>query len=129
MHMQDMFNKFKDEQGNFGEKIATDVEGMLSLYEASHLSIHGDDILDEALAFTSNRLRSVTIESNPFLEAKLQQSLKLCPYMGLPRIEARKFISIYHLHPSCDEVLLMLAKLDFNMLQKLYQKEFANLCK
>ncbi|XP_028807764.1 (-)-germacrene D synthase-like [Neltuma alba] len=127
----DMFNKFKDAQGSFSEKIASDVEGMLSLYEASHLSVHGEDILDEALAFTLNRLhRSITtIESNPFLAAKLRHSLKQCPYRGLPRLEARKYISIYHLNPSCNQVLLKLAKLDFNMLQKLHQKEFGNLCK
>nr|QHU78616.1 sesquiterpene synthase [Albizia julibrissin] len=125
----DIFKKFKDEQGNFSEMVASDVEGMLSLYEASHLSVHGEDILDEALAFTSNCLRSVTVESNPFLAAKLEQSLKQCPYRGLPRLEARKYISIYHLHPSCDQLLLKLAKLDFNMLQKLHQKDFANICK
>ncbi|XP_028795989.1 (-)-germacrene D synthase-like [Neltuma alba] len=124
--------KFKDEQGSFSEKIASDVEGMLSLYEAAHLSVHGEDILDEALAFTFNRLhRSITtIESNPFLAAKLRHSLKQCPYSwGLPRLEARKYISIYHLNPSCNQVLLKLAKLDFDMFQKLHQKEFGNLCK
>ncbi|KAI9083080.1 hypothetical protein K1719_034984 [Acacia pycnantha] len=125
----DMFNKFKDEQGNLSENIASDVEGMLSLYEASHLSVHGENILDEALAFTANRLCSVTVESNPFLAAKLEQSLKQSPYRGLPRLEARKYICIYHLHPSCNQLLLKLAKLDFNMLQKLHQKEFANICK
>ncbi|KAL1352264.1 hypothetical protein HN51_016257 [Arachis hypogaea] len=33
-----------------------DVEGLLSLYEASHLRIHGEDILDENLPFTLNPL-------------------------------------------------------------------------
>ncbi|XP_054810947.1 (-)-germacrene D synthase-like [Prosopis cineraria] len=125
----DVFNKFKDDEGNFSEKMASDIQGMLSLYEAAYLSVHGEDILDEALVFTWNRLRSITVESNLFLAEKLQQSLKQCPYRGLPRLEARKYISIYHLHPSCDQVLLMLAKLDFNMLQKLHQKEFGNICK
>ncbi|XP_028796766.1 (-)-germacrene D synthase-like [Neltuma alba] len=120
-----------DEQGSFSEKIASDIEGIFSLYEAAHLSVHGEDILDEALAFTLNHLhRSITtIESKPFLAAKLRHSLKQCPYRGLPRLEARKYISIYHLNPSCNQVLLKLAKLDFNMLQKLHQKEFGNLCK
>lgn len=130
-----MFNKFKDEEGKFSEEMTKDVEGMLSLYEAAHLSIHGEDILDEALAFTSTHLLqySITnnnnIQSNPFLEARVHHSLKQLPYRGLPRLEARKYISIYHQDPSHHELLLILAKLDFNMLQKLHQKEFGNICK
>ncbi|XP_028801702.1 (-)-germacrene D synthase [Neltuma alba] len=125
----DVFNKFKDEKGNFSETLTSDVEGMISLYEASHLSIHGEDILDKALAFTTNHLQSITAESNPFVAAKLNHVLNQCPYRGIPRLEARKYISIYHLHPSHNEVLLTLAKLDFNALQKLHQKEIGNICK
>ncbi|KAI9081563.1 hypothetical protein K1719_036449 [Acacia pycnantha] len=125
----DVFNKFKDEKGNFRETLTSDVEGMITLYETCYLSIHGEDILDQALTFTTNHLRSITIESNPFLAAKLNNVLKQCPYRGTPRLEARKYISIYHLHPSCIEVLLTLAKLDFNALQKLHQKEIGNICK
>ncbi|KAI9081569.1 hypothetical protein K1719_036455 [Acacia pycnantha] len=125
----DVFNKFKDETGNFRETLTLDVEGMITLHETCYLSIHGEDILDQALTFTTNHLRSITIESNPFLAAKLNNVLKQCPYRGTPRLEARKYISIYHLHPSCIEVLLTLAKLDFNALQKLHQKEIGNICK
>ncbi|XP_054814694.1 (-)-germacrene D synthase-like [Prosopis cineraria] len=126
----DVFNKFKDEKGNFSESLTSDVGGMITLYEASHLSIHGEDILDEALAFTSRHLQSFTIESsNPFLAAKLNHVLKQCPCRGIARLEARKYISIYHLHPSYNQVLLTLAKLDFNALQKLHQKELGNICK
>ncbi|KAF7833899.1 putative terpene synthase 2 [Senna tora] len=128
----DVFNKFKDEEGKFSEEHSKDVEGMLSLYEAAHLSIHGETILDEALAFTSTKLGSITIDqsnSNPFLAAQVVQTLNQTPYRGLPRLEARKYISIYHQHPSHNQLLLTLAKLDFNTLQKLHQKEFGNICK
>nr|QHU78617.1 bifunctional terpene synthase [Albizia julibrissin] len=125
----DVFNKLKDEKGNFKETLALDVGGMITLYEACHLGIHGEDILDEALAFTTNHLQSITIESNPFIAAKINNVLKQCPYRGIPRLEARKYISIYHLHPSHNEVLLTLAKLNFNALQKLHQKECGNVCK
>ncbi|KAK4285100.1 hypothetical protein QN277_001842 [Acacia crassicarpa] len=126
----DVFNKFKDEKGNFRETLTSDVEGMITLYEACYMSIHGEDILDQALTFTTNHLRSITIhESSSFVAAKLNNVLKQCTYRGTPRLEARKYLSIYHLHPSCNEVLLTLAKLDFNALQKLHQKEIGNLCK
>ncbi|GMH05859.1 hypothetical protein Nepgr_007699 [Nepenthes gracilis] len=53
----DMFKKYKDENGYFSEAINEDVKGMLGLYEASHLRLHGENILDEALTFTTAQLR------------------------------------------------------------------------
>ncbi|KAF3455997.1 hypothetical protein FNV43_RR00640 [Rhamnella rubrinervis] len=50
--------------------------------------------------------------------------------MGLPRIEARHYISIYQRHPaslSDDQILLTFAKLDFNILQKMHQKELSDI--
>ncbi|XP_054814157.1 (-)-germacrene D synthase-like [Prosopis cineraria] len=127
----DVFNKFKDEQGNFSGRIRNDVEGMLNLYEAAHLSIHGEDTLDEAITFTSTQLQAIsnTVESNTFVGEQVHNSLRQSLHRGLPRLEARKYISIYHLHPSYNEVLLTLAKLDFNALQKLHQKEVEDICK
>ncbi|KAF2290747.1 hypothetical protein GH714_015293 [Hevea brasiliensis] len=51
----DVFNKFKDREGNFREDLTNDVQGLLSLYEASHLCVRGEDTLDEALEFTKTR--------------------------------------------------------------------------
>ncbi|MBZ5797691.1 hypothetical protein K8353_47550, partial [Burkholderia contaminans] len=48
----DVFNKFKDSQGNSKKSLIENPKGMLSLYEAAHLRDHGEDILDEALDFT-----------------------------------------------------------------------------
>ncbi|KAF2315798.1 hypothetical protein GH714_040336 [Hevea brasiliensis] len=52
----DVFNKFKDSQGNVKDSLVNDHRGMLSMYEAMHLRVHGEDILDEALAFTTAHL-------------------------------------------------------------------------
>ena len=54
-----MFNEFKDEKANFKKALVRDVRGMLGLYEAVHLRVNGEDILDEALAFTTTHLRSM----------------------------------------------------------------------
>ncbi|XP_060669975.1 alpha-copaene synthase-like [Ziziphus jujuba] len=55
----DVFNKFKDEEGNFKASLAIDVSSLLSLCEATHLHIHGEEILDEAIAFTTTHLESM----------------------------------------------------------------------
>ncbi|CAJ2652662.1 unnamed protein product [Trifolium pratense] len=125
-----VFNKFKDEKGNFSERLlSSDVEGMLSLYEATHIMVHGEDILEEALAFTTTHLESIVNQLSYSYAIKVKHSLRQTLHKNLPRLEARNYISIYEHDPSHDKNLLILAKLDFNMLQSLYQKEFGNLCK
>ncbi|XP_057414842.1 (-)-germacrene D synthase-like [Lotus japonicus] len=119
----DVFKKFKNEQGNFSETLVGDVEGMLSLYEASHLRIHGEEILDDALAFTASNLEFITTKLSPSLATKVNHSLKRPFHKNLPRLVAAHYIATYEEDPSHDETLLLLAKLDFNMLQKLYQRE------
>ncbi|CAF1986142.1 BnaC07g16660D [Brassica napus] len=93
----DVFEKFKGEDGKFEEHLIADASSILSLYEASQWNTHGEDIMDEALAFSS------------------------C----ISRIETRKYISYYEAEEKRDAVLLEFAKIDFNMLQKLHRKELA----
>ncbi|KAJ1377988.1 Terpenoid cyclases/protein prenyltransferase alpha-alpha toroid [Sesbania bispinosa] len=124
-----VFNKFKDVNGNFSERLTTDVEGMLSLYEASHLMVHGEDILEEALSFTSTHLESIATQLSPTHAAQVKHCLRQPLHKNLPRLEARSYMSIYEQDPSHNEILLTFAKLDFNMLQSLHQKEFGNICK
>ncbi|KAL6314044.1 hypothetical protein AAG906_011779 [Vitis piasezkii] len=123
----DVFNKFKNSEGNFKESLSSDVRGMLSLYEATHLRVHGEDILDEALAFCTTRLRSVAkYSSNPLAE-QVDHALKQPIRKGLPRLEARHYFSIYQADDSHNKALLKLAKLDFNLLQNLHQKELSDI--
>ncbi|GAY33715.1 hypothetical protein CUMW_284360, partial [Citrus unshiu] len=59
----DVFEKFKDDDGKFKASLTNDVEGMLSLYEVAHLAIPGEDILDEAIVFTTTHLKSMVSNS------------------------------------------------------------------
>nr|CAN68620.1 hypothetical protein VITISV_013313 [Vitis vinifera] len=123
----DLFNNFKDNEGNFKESLSSDVRGMLSLYEATHFRVHGEDILDEALAFTTTHLQSATkYSSNPLAE-QVVHALKQPIRKGLPRLEARHYFSVYQADDSHNKALLKLAKLDFNLLQKLHQKELSDI--
>ncbi|OIW16710.1 hypothetical protein TanjilG_00073 [Lupinus angustifolius] len=126
----DIFKKFKDDQqGKFKENMTEDVEGMLSLYEASHLRIHGEDILDEVLAFTSSHLNLISTKLSPSLSAKVNNSLNKPLRKNTHRLVARHYISAYEEEPFHDETLLLFAKLDFNMLQKQHQEELGNISK
>ncbi|XP_044494132.1 (-)-germacrene D synthase-like [Mangifera indica] len=123
----DVFNKFKDNNGNFGAFLEEDIRGMLSLYEATHLRVHGETILDEALLFSTTHLESMAAKLSTPLAAQVKHALNRPLRRGLPRPEARHCMTIYQEEPSHNEVLLTFAKLDFNSLQKQYQKELSGI--
>lgn len=50
----DIFGIFKDDEGKFTSSLVNDVTRILSLHEAAHLGIRGEDMLNEALAFTTS---------------------------------------------------------------------------
>ncbi|KAH9755851.1 alpha-humulene/(-)-(E)-beta-caryophyllene synthase [Citrus sinensis] len=124
----DVFKRFKDSDGNFKTSLAKDVGGMLSLYEATHLGVHEENILDEALAFTTSHLESIAAHQigSPLAE-RVKHALIQPIHRGLQRLEARHYIPIYQEQSSHNEALLTFAKLDFNKLQKLHQKELGDI--
>ncbi|KDP35929.1 hypothetical protein JCGZ_09901 [Jatropha curcas] len=125
----DVFNKFKDKDGKFKKAIINDVKGILSLYEASFVSVHGEDILDEALAFTKPILESLlAMQSIPHhLAQHIRNALILPFHKGVPRVEARQYIYFYEEDESRNETLLEFAKLDFNRVQLLHKQELGEL--
>ncbi|RVW31568.1 Valencene synthase [Vitis vinifera] len=50
---------YTDEKGRFKESLINDACGLLGLYEAAHLRVWEEDILDEALAFATTHLESI----------------------------------------------------------------------
>ncbi|KDP31578.1 hypothetical protein JCGZ_14803 [Jatropha curcas] len=123
----DVFNKFKDSEGNFKEYVIKDVQGLLSLYEASYLSIQGETILDEAFEFTKTHLIATQLSSA--LSDQLSHALRWPVRRGLPRKEAWHYFSIYKQREEHSETLLKLAKLDYNIVQKLHQKDMSRITK
>ncbi|KAJ0096526.1 hypothetical protein Patl1_27260 [Pistacia atlantica] len=70
MQSRDVFNKFKDSNGNFKASLVGNIRGVLSLYEATHLRVHGETILDEALVFTTTHLEPIATELSTPLAAQ-----------------------------------------------------------
>ncbi|CAL1391841.1 unnamed protein product [Linum trigynum] len=119
----DVFRKLKDTRGRFKEWLASDVQVLLSLYEAAHVAVHGEDILDEALDFATKTLKSILPELSPSFQKQVNFSLGLPAWKCVPRTLTRNFIDFYFEDPSHNNKLLQFAKLDFNMLQKFHQQE------
>ncbi|KAJ9549493.1 hypothetical protein OSB04_022036 [Centaurea solstitialis] len=129
----EIFEKYKNGDGKFMESMRHDVRGLLSLYEAAYMMVEGEEILDQALGFTTHHLGNIdesrVCSHDPSLETQIHQALQQPLRRRLPRLEALRFIPIYQQQPSHNEALLKLAKLDFNLLQELHRKELSQICK
>ncbi|XP_011080335.1 gamma-cadinene synthase [Sesamum indicum] len=122
-----VFDKFKSEDNKFKETLKNDGKGLLSLYEAAQLRIHGEAILEEAVAFTTHHLKRMLQQLECPLQDQVKRALQHSLHRGVPRIETRHFISFYERDDSKNQLLLKLAKLDFNYLQNVYKKELHDL--
>ena len=120
----DVFESFKEDEGNSKAEISDDVQGMLSLYEAAHLTFEGESLW-EAKAFSRANLMNIVKEGT---ESKVAENVRRV-LEGLPchqspyRLEARWHIDTYDKKEPHNRLLLELAKLDFNMVQSLHQRE------
>lgn len=123
----DVFETFKEDEGTFKKELVSDVKGLLSLYEAAHLGVGGEKILEEALCFTSKYLKSMVPKLSGFLVTHVIHALKMPIRRTLTRVAARQYINMYQDNPEHNKVLVQFARLDFNMLQKLHQKELSGI--
>ncbi|KAI5656684.1 hypothetical protein M9H77_25477 [Catharanthus roseus] len=127
----DVLSKYKDEESKFSDSsIGTNnLGGILSLYEAANYGVAEENILDEALKFTSSYLESLLPTLNHLDASKVNHALNLPVQKALARVAARLYIPIYEEDESHDSILLKFTKLDFNFLQKLHQKELSDITK
>nr|QBM78972.1 beta-cadinene synthase [Petunia x hybrida] len=123
----DVFNQFTYNDGKFKETLANDVQGLMSLYEAAHLRVHEEGNLEEALIFTTAHLESMATNLSNSLKVQVCEALSHPLRKTVPRVGARKYIYIYENIEGHNDLLLKFAKLDFNMLQKLHQRELSEL--
>ncbi|XP_017238376.1 sesquiterpene synthase 2-like [Daucus carota subsp. sativus] len=120
----DVFSKFQDRDGKFEEKLAKDVRGMLSLFEAAQLKVHGENILEDAEKFTTSQLDTyLNSNANVPLADLVRRALKYPLRKSFNRMVASHYIPIYHKFDWHKQVLLDMAKCDFNLVQKVHQEE------
>ncbi|KAL1817533.1 hypothetical protein ACET3Z_020107 [Daucus carota] len=126
---QDVFGRFKDDTGNFKANLCEDVKGLLSLYEASFYGFQGEDVIDEAKAFSTACLKNAVQQGKicPNMRAKVNHALDMPLHWKLIRVEARWYIDAYEKEQNINSNLLNFAKLDYNIIQSVYQKEVSKL--
>ncbi|CAI0454690.1 unnamed protein product [Linum tenue] len=130
----DVFMKLKDSEGRFKEWLSSDEQGLLSLYEAAHVALNGEDILDEILSFATRTLKRVLVTHNKttnhsISKKQIEFSLRFPIWKCIPRLMTRNYIDLYSEDPSHDPKLLTFAKLDFNRVQKFHQQELHEITK
>ncbi|KAL5999792.1 Trehalose-6-P synthase/phosphatase complex subunit [Asimina triloba] len=124
----DIFMEFKDEAGGFKASLCEDVDGLLSLYEASYLGMKGETILDEARIFASSNLKKLISRVEADIGGRISGALDLPLHWKPARIEARHYTDVYEEEKrGGSDDLLEFAKLDFNMVQAIHQTELKDL--
>jgi hypothetical protein len=122
----DEFNKFKGLDGYFSSEITNDPREFLSLYNAAHLSIHGETILEEAIMFSRHHLKAMISNIKSPLAEQVKRALQIPLPRTLKRVEAQLYISEYKQEKAYNPSILELAILDFNLLQLFHMMELKN---
>ncbi|KAJ8545631.1 hypothetical protein K7X08_018214 [Anisodus acutangulus] len=107
-----------NEEGQFKTILVEDTKGLLSLYEASYLSMEGENIIEMARDFATNYLmESLKKRMDQNVAEQVSHALEMPVHWRMERLEARWFVEVYHKKENMDPLLLELAKLDYNMVQ------------
>ncbi|KAL0925858.1 hypothetical protein M5K25_004229 [Dendrobium thyrsiflorum] len=123
-----LVKSYKDEKGCFKPCVFHDIKGLLSLYEASFLSMDGEDEIDEAKEFALKHLNDCmrsNSSTNPTLVKHIALALELPLHHRIQKIQAPMFIehACNMKEIDVDPILLEFAQLDFNMTQSIYNRE------
>lgn len=113
-----------DDTGNFMTSLSQNIKGMLGLYEASHLLVEGENMMDKAKAFSSRALKDLNKGNiDPYLAEEVAHALEVPSHWRVPWSEAKWYINAYERREHINPTLLELAKLNFNMVQATHQEE------
>ena len=129
-----MLNLFKEKEGKyFKQRLnSEEVKGLMSVYEASQLSMEGEDALDEAGKLSGPLLNRAMSYLGPH-EARLVENTLGCPHhRSLAAFMAKNFFlsnSQAGVNNRWLNMLQEVAKTDFNLVQSLHHKEIVQISK
>ncbi|KAF8409450.1 hypothetical protein HHK36_005526 [Tetracentron sinense] len=124
----DVFNNFMDKEGKFKLSLSKDIAGMMGLYEASHLAVNGEHILDEANDFAGQHLNaSMKMLFDQDLARNVGNTLKNPHHKSLARFKTKYYINNFQGRHGWTQYLQDFAKMDFNMVQSQHQRELVQI--
>lgn len=127
LHILDIFGKFLDDKGKLKHTLFEDIDGLIALFEASHLSIEGEHSLDEAGEFCRKYLHGWMSTFHDHLLVKVvNQTLQYPIHKSLSRfmptglqLENAGWTSSLH----------ELSEIDTQMISYLHLKEISSVSK
>ncbi|KAK3014674.1 hypothetical protein RJ639_009987 [Escallonia herrerae] len=119
----DVFSNFRNKEGNFDAKLGEDTRGLMELYEASQLSIEGEDILEEAANFSS-QLLTMRMEHLDHHQARIVKKTLEHPYRkSLATSTKKNFTRDFDDINRYKSTLQELASMEFNVVQTVHHQE------
>lgn len=120
-----------EEAGTFCKSTSGNIKGMIELFEASHLGLDGENILEEAKAFSWGRLKEIIsrVDDDDKVTKQVVHSLERPLHWRVQWFNIRSYIDFYEKEEGKNMALLRLAKLNFNMVQAVHQKDLKHISK
>ncbi|KAH6777507.1 hypothetical protein C2S51_008819 [Perilla frutescens var. frutescens] len=95
MHIADVFDGFKGNDGKFKEKLGQDIRGLMELHEASQLRFIDEDIIDGAEEFSRvnlNKCLGNTSSIDDWHKNLIRNTLRNPQHKNIARLNARNYI-------------------------------------
>ncbi|KAG9454294.1 hypothetical protein H6P81_007198 [Aristolochia fimbriata] len=108
-----------------------DIDGILALFEASFVRLEGEDILDEARNFSQCYLNRTLVQGDYLEPASIRRAIEYVldhPFhLSIPRFNIKHYLEITSGRSTTtggnNGIVYELAKLDFNFVQSMHQRE------
>ncbi|EAZ27000.1 hypothetical protein OsJ_10928 [Oryza sativa Japonica Group] len=118
-------DKFRDGTCSFSSSLRDDPRGLLSLYNAAHMAAPVEIALDDIIAFARCHLEALSMEGE--LKSPLAEQVSRAPDIPLPRfprrLETMSYLVEYEQEDEHDDMLLELARLEFELTRCLHLEE------
>ena len=112
-----------EKTGLFRENTNINIKEMLELLEASHLGLEGENILDVARDFSTATLKESISSLDSDLAKQVVHVLELPSQRRVQWFDVKWHINSYEKDNHMNSSLLELAKVHFNIVQAILQKD------
>ncbi|XP_023542184.1 (3S,6E)-nerolidol synthase 1-like [Cucurbita pepo subsp. pepo] len=122
----DMFEAFMDEDGHFKQELENDINGVMSLFEASQFCLPGEAILEEARVFSARIMSEYVMKNVDCNKARHVARALANPYhTSFSKFMVKDYFGMGDL-PDTNRLtrdFQLVAKMDFNVAQDMRRRE------